>query len=59
MFSVGNYLKKDGRILLLFSSHSGKQKVHDAIHKAGFKYVELAKEHIFFEDLLVYYVARP
>lgn len=55
---VSKYLKSDGKILLLFSSFSNKGKIIDLIKKNNLKYVELAKEHIFFEDLYVYYIAK-
>jgi release factor glutamine methyltransferase len=56
---VSEYLKKDGRIVVLFSSFTNKQRVNDCIHKNGLRYIELEKKHIFFEDLYVYYVTRP
>lgn len=52
---VAEYLKKDGRIILVFSSLTNKQKVNDIIHKSGLRYIELERKHIFFEDLYVYY----
>lgn len=55
---VSEYLKKDGRIVFVFSSFTHKQKVNDIIHKSGLKYIELEKKHIFFEDLYVYYVIK-
>ena len=56
--NVSNYLKKDGKTLLLFSSLTGKKKVNDLILKNKLKFVELEKKHIFFEDLIVYYIQK-
>tara|TARA_Y100000310_G_C20671215_1_gene810409 strand:+ start:435 stop:1064 length:630 start_codon:yes stop_codon:yes gene_type:complete len=57
--NVSNYLKKDGKVLLLFSSFTNKGKVDLLIKKNNLRFVELEKKHIFFEDLYVYYVAKP
>ena len=56
---VSNYLKKDGKILLLFSSLTNKRKINDLILKNKLRFVELEKKHIFFEDLFIYYIAKP
>ncbi|MEM2956340.1 MAG: methyltransferase [Candidatus Pacearchaeota archaeon] len=56
---VKNYLNKKGNILLVFSSITGKKKVDEIIKKAGFKFKELGKQHIFFEDLFVYLIQWP
>ena len=56
--NVSDYLKKDGRCLLLFSSFTNKKKIDDLIARNNLKKVELAKKHIFFEDLFVYYIAK-
>ncbi len=55
---VSNYLKKDGRVLLLFSSFTNKKKVNDLIDKNKLRFIELEKKHIFFEDLYVYYITK-
>ncbi len=52
------YLKKDGKILIVFSSLTDKKKIDGIIAKNNLKFVELEKKHIFFEDLYVYYIAR-
>ena len=52
------YLKNEGRIIIVFSSFTKKQRVNDIIHKAGLRYIELKKQHVFFEDLFVYYVTK-
>jgi release factor glutamine methyltransferase len=55
---VSNYLKKDGKVLLLFSSFTNKGKIDLLIKKNNLRFVELEKKHIFFEDLYVYYIAK-
>ncbi|MBI2499625.1 methyltransferase [Candidatus Woesearchaeota archaeon] len=47
-----NYLKKDGKLLVSFSSLSGD--VLKIIEKYGFKHRKLAEKRIFFESLYVY-----
>jgi len=53
---VKKYLNKNGIMLMVFSSITGKTKVNDIIKKSGFKFKELDRQHIFFEDLYVYLV---
>jgi len=53
---VKKYLNKNGIILMVFSSITGKNKVNSIIKKSGFKLKELDKQHIFFEDIYVYLV---
>lgn len=53
---VGKYLKYNGIILIVFSSLTGD--VDSIIKKNGFKFKLLEKEHIFFEDIIVYLVER-
>jgi release factor glutamine methyltransferase len=48
---VGNYLNKDGRILIVFSSLSGD--VGNIIRKYGFKFRVLEEKKLFFEKLFV------
>jgi release factor glutamine methyltransferase len=55
---VSDYLKKEGRIVVLFSSFTNRQRINDCIHKNNLRYIELEKKHIFFEDLYVYYVTK-
>ncbi|TKJ17048.1 hypothetical protein CEE44_00750 [Candidatus Woesearchaeota archaeon B3_Woes] len=55
---VSNYLKKEGRVLLLFSSFTNKKKINDLIDKNKLRFIELEKKHIFFEDLYVYYITK-
>lgn len=49
-----NYLDSKGKMLMVFSSITGKKKVDEIIKKQGFKSKLLDKKHIFFEDLYVY-----
>ena len=53
------YLKKDGKILIVFSSFTDKKKIDGIIAKNNLKFVELVKKHMFFEDIYVYYIAKP
>ena len=53
---VKSHLNKNGTILMVFSSITGKKKVDAIIKKAGFKFKELDRQHIFFEDLFIYLV---
>jgi len=55
---VGDYLKPEGRAVILFSSFTNRQRINDCIHKNDLKYIELEKKHIFFEDLYVYYITK-
>lgn len=48
------HLKKDGIILLLFSSFTKKEKINKTLKREGYNYREIAKQHIHFEDLFVY-----
>jgi len=48
------HLKKDGKILLLFSSLSKKEKINNILISEGYSYKEIDKQHIHFEDLYVY-----
>ncbi len=56
--NVSNYLKKDGRILLLFSSLTNKRKINELVEKNKLRFIELEEKHIFFEDLYVYYITK-
>ncbi len=50
---VNNYLKPNGKILLLFSSLSKEKKVIEFIEKSGLKYTFISGKKIFFEKLSV------
>lgn len=56
--NVGGHLKVGGIILMVFSSHTNKEKVDKIIRDRGFKTKLLNKKHIFFEDLYVYLIRR-
>ena len=56
--SAGTYLKPRGKILLLFSSLTGKERVDDCLVKHGWSFKELGKEHVGFEDLIVYSITK-
>lgn len=55
---ANNYLNKNGKILIVFSSLTKKAKVDEIIQRNHFKAKLLEKKHIFFEDLYVYLVER-
>lgn len=50
-----NYLKSDGVILLAFSSLT--PNMDELVEKYGFRKEELAKKHVFFEDLIVWLIS--
>ena len=52
------HLKQDGCILLLFSTLSKQQKVHDAIAKYAFQYSLVAQQKLPFETLFVYKITK-
>jgi len=52
------YLKPKTKILLVFSSLTGKEKLENYLLKKRFKFKELDKKHIFFEDLFVYLIEK-
>jgi len=55
---VGKYLRKGGKILMVFSSFTDKGKVDAIIHSNGLNIKLLGRRHIFFEDLYVYLVKK-
>lgn len=54
--NAGNHLKKDGKILMLFSSLTNKPKVDKIIKENGFKFKLLETKKMFFEELYVYLI---
>jgi len=56
--NAGIHLKKDGKILIVFSSLTKKKKVDEMIKSSGFSAKMLEKKHIFFEDLYVYLIDK-
>jgi HemK-related putative methylase len=57
-FNVSKYLKEDGKILLLFSSFTNKEKVDEIINNYGFRFELIDKQQIFFEILYVYVIKK-
>ncbi|MAE43108.1 hypothetical protein CMO93_05005 [Candidatus Woesearchaeota archaeon] len=55
---VNNYLKKDGIVLIIFSSLTKKDKIDEFIEKNLLEFELLKKKHIFFEDLYVYLIKK-
>lgn len=55
---VDEHLKKGGFILMVFSSHTKKDKVDKVIRDRSYKIKLLDKKHVFFEDLYVYCVRK-
>ena len=55
---ANNYLKKDGVILIIFSSLTRKAKVDEFIENNLLEHKELDKRHIFFEDLYIYLIKK-
>lgn len=51
-----NYLNKDGKILILFSSLTKKSKVDKILKENGYTFACLETQRIFFEELYVYLV---
>lgn len=49
-----HYLKEDGKILLLFSSLTQKDKVDEIIKKNNFKHKQISSLKLDFEELFVY-----
>lgn len=56
--SVNEYLTKDGIILVLFSSLTIKDKVHEFITNNLLEYKELGRKRLFMEELYVYSVKK-
>ena len=55
---LNNYLKNDGKALIVFSSLTNKHKVNNIIKKNNLKFKELEKESLFFEELYVYLIQK-
>lgn len=53
-----SHLKEDGIILLLFSSHTNKQKVDEIIAGNCLEKEEILQQHVSFEDLYVYLIRK-
>ena len=55
---AGKHLNPKGKILIIFSSLTGREKVDSMIKKHKFNSKLLEKKHIFFEDLYLYLVEK-
>ncbi|MDO8740881.1 MAG: methyltransferase [Candidatus Woesearchaeota archaeon] len=55
---ANNYLKKEGIILMVFSSLTNPRMINSLIKKNKLKYRLLCKKHVFFEDLMVYLIQK-
>ncbi len=55
---TGGFLEADGIVLLVFSSLTKKEKVEEFIKNNLFEFIELGKQHIFFEDIHVYLLRK-
>ncbi|MFP4423610.1 MAG: HemK2/MTQ2 family protein methyltransferase [Candidatus Woesearchaeota archaeon] len=55
---AADYLKKEGKILFLFSSLTKKDKIEEALVHNMFTWKEVEKKHIFFEDIYVYIIEK-
>ncbi len=53
---VDNYLNKNGKILIVFSSLTNKNKIDKIIKKNGFRFKLLEEEKVFFETLYCYLI---
>ena len=52
------YLKRDGKMLLVFSSLTNKKKIDELIEKNNLSFEELESKRFFFEELFVYLVEK-
>ncbi len=55
---ANSYLKKDGSILIVFSSYTNKEKVDEIIMHHCLKHEELDHEKLDFEDLYIYLIKK-
>ncbi len=53
-----NFLKPNGKILLVFSSFTNKEKVDNFLTKNSWKFKEVDKIHISFEDIVLYEIKK-
>jgi len=53
-----NYLNKNGKILIVFSSLTNKNKIDKIIKRNNFKFRLIEREKIFFETLYCYLIFR-
>lgn len=53
-----HYMKDTTKVLLVFSSLTGKEQLEKFLIRKRFKFTELDKIHIFFEDIYLYLIER-
>lgn len=58
LIQAKNYLNKDGKILIAFSSLTKKNKVDKILKENGYSFECLETQKLFFEELYVYLVER-
>jgi len=52
-----SHLKKDGKIILLISSHTPRKKIFELLD-TGYKYKKIAEKKLFFEKLEIYEISK-
>jgi len=55
---AGDYLAMDGKILVVFSTLTGVDKVHEILENYAFSYQKLSEEAYDFESLFVYLIEK-
>lgn len=55
---INRHLKKDGKVLFLFSSLTKKDKIDELIHGYGLEFKQINEESHFFEKLYVYVIQK-
>jgi predicted Ser/Thr protein kinase len=55
---ASSHLELDGQILTVFSSLTGKKKMDEIIKKLNYQKFQLARQHVFMEDLYVYQIKK-
>ncbi len=58
IISANEHLTENGEILLLFSSFSKQKEINYFLDRQLFSYKEIEKQHVFFEDLIVYQIIK-
>jgi len=53
-----DYLNKNGKILIVFSSLTDKNKIDEVLKENKYKFECLEKKKLFFEELYVYLISR-
>ena len=56
--SSGKHLNKNGKILIVFSSLTGKDKVEETIKKNKMSFKQLDRSSAFFEDIYMYLIEK-